>query len=70
MGIKIGNRELKSLKFGRYNVQSVFLGEYLVWPIETPEDISMEDLILALSCYSLGKWVDELPWKDTLPWMY
>lgn len=68
MGIKIGNSELKGLKLGEIDVIMVFLGTYLVWPTEIPDDIKLEELIQVLSCYSFDHWEDILPWNDNIAW--
>ena len=74
MGIKVGNQTLQDLKLGTLDIQKVYLGIYLVWPLESEhsgdntDDIDLNELILALACFSLGIWVDILPWKDNLPW--
>ena len=70
MGILVGNHTLKDAKLGTQNVLAIYLGNVLLWPIKNPDDIDVEieTLLSVLSCISLGRWIDEFPWKDNLPW--
>lgn len=66
MGLTVGKYEIQAIKAGNINVEAVYLGTELIWPVTS--SINLEELILALSCYSFGHWEDILPWLDTLFW--
>lgn len=69
MGLALGNYNVQSIKLGEIDVNKVFLGAYLVWPPEIPNDINIDELIQVLSCYSFGHWEDILPWNDNIAWV-
>ena len=65
MGVSVGNLALRDAKIGGRQVYEIYLGDIFLWP---QYELKLDELKAALSCISLGEWIDIFPWKDELPW--
>lgn len=59
--IKVGKFDIGAVNFGRFPIQAVYLGKYLIWEEESAAS--------GLACFSCGYWEDSLPWVDTEIWV-
>lgn len=53
--IKIGSKDVSAIRIGNKVIVSVYKGATLVWQSIT-------------SCFGLGYWVNDYPWKNDGAW--